>query len=65
MALRSVREAAAFLGVSVSTLNKWRVYGCGPRYTKMGGAVRYSQADLESFVVAGQRQSTSDTGQAA
>ena len=34
-------EAAAYMGLAVSTLNKWRCHGGGPRYSKLGRAVRY------------------------
>ena len=43
-------EAAKYLGLAVSTLNKWRCYGTGPRYLKLGRAVRYRQGDLDGFL---------------
>ena len=49
----AVREksAAEMLGVSVSLVRKWRVYGGGPRFVKMGGAaVCYRVADLHSYI---------------
>jgi excisionase family DNA binding protein len=60
--LLTVREAADYLGLSVSTLNKWRVSGEGPRYVKLGAAVRHDIRDLDSFIEAGVRNSTSDQG---
>jgi predicted DNA-binding transcriptional regulator AlpA len=52
-------EAAAWLGMSVSFLAKSRVTGGGPRYRKIGRAVRYSAADLERFARTCARTSTS------
>lgn len=46
----TTREAAAFLGLAISTLNKWRCYGKGPQFIKLGRAVRYRQDDLERYV---------------
>ena len=34
-------EAARFVGLSVRTLEKHRIYGTGPRYSKLGGRVVY------------------------
>jgi predicted DNA-binding transcriptional regulator AlpA len=42
--------AANHLGLSVSTLNKWRLTGQGPHYFKFGRAVRYGIADLAKWV---------------
>jgi hypothetical protein len=42
-------EAASFLGVSVRTLQAWRVRGGGPRYLKIGRSVRYQRRSLTSF----------------
>lgn len=52
IALRDERFASGRLGVSVETLRGWRKQGRGPRYRKLGRAVRYSIADLEAFVEA-------------
>jgi len=59
--IRSVSDAADALGVSVHTLNKWRVSGFGPTYVKMGRRVGYRDEDLQAFIVKGIRQSTSQT----
>ena len=57
-------EAAALLvGMTVSTLQKKRVAGNGPRYVKMGRIVRYRPDDLESFVA--ERVVTSTSHKAA
>jgi hypothetical protein len=38
-------QAAEFLGVSVRTLQAWRVRGGGPRYCKIGRSVRFRAAN--------------------
>ena len=57
--LNSVEEAAAKTGMSVSTLNKWRVAGFGPKFVKLGKRVLYRDEDIESFITASIRSSTS------
>ena len=46
----TTREAARYLGLSISTLNKWRCYGFGPKYLKLGRAVRYRQEELDRYL---------------
>ncbi len=55
-------EAARILSLSVKTLRRWRWAGRGPRFIKIGGAVRYDPTDLTAFIEAGRRTSTSDPG---
>ena len=62
--LMNEREAAKRLGLRVSTLRRWRWAGKGPSFLKIGGAVRYDLADLEAFIEASRRRSTSDRGTA-
>jgi predicted DNA-binding transcriptional regulator AlpA len=52
------REVADMLGLSVATLRAWRHRGQGPRFLRLGRAVRYLPADLEDFV----RASAIDAG---
>lgn len=42
-------QAAIFLGVSVRTLQAWRLRGAGPPYCKIGRAVRYQRRALVKF----------------
>lgn len=42
--------AARFLGVSETTLPRWRWAGTGPAYLKVGRSVRYRRADLEAYL---------------
>ncbi len=55
-------EAARILDLSPLTLRRWRWAGKGPRFVKIGAAVRYDLADLTATIEAGRRNSTSDPG---
>jgi predicted DNA-binding transcriptional regulator AlpA len=55
-------EAARFLSLSGRTLEKHRIYGTGPRYSKLGGRVVYRLEDLQAWVAQGAKASTSDPG---
>ena len=57
------RDASEPLGVSVRTLQKWRLQGNGPRFVKLGHAVRYDVKDLEAYIERARRRSTSDSAQ--
>lgn len=43
-------EAAQVLGLSVRTLQAWRYFGKGPRFVRLGGAIRYLASDLDAFI---------------
>ena len=58
-------EASRFVGLSIRTLEKHRIYGTGPRYSKLGGRVVYRLEDLQSWVESGAKASTSDPGASA
>ncbi len=51
--------AAAYIGLARNTLEKLRVTGGGPRFVKLGRAVRYRVSDLEAYVAARIVESTS------
>lgn len=58
--------AAKYLGgISPRTLQKWRVFGGGPVFLKVGRRVRYTESDLVTWLNAQRRRSTSDRGGAA
>jgi hypothetical protein len=59
------RVAAELLGLSVRTMQKWRLQGVGPRFLKLGHAVRYDLTDLEEFVGERRCESTSRNTAAA
>lgn len=49
------------LGISVRTLERLRMQGTGPRYTKVGRQVRYPEHALVEYLKDGERASTSET----
>lgn len=57
--MMSVSEAAAYLGLAESTLNKRRLTGDGPAYLKLGRRVVYRQIDLDAWLESHRRFSTS------
>lgn len=44
------RQVAERLGVSVALVRRWRLLGQGPRYCKLGAAVRYRPEDLAAWL---------------
>jgi len=61
----SVEQAATHLSLSVSSLNKYRLTGDGPRYAKLSRRVAYRQCDLDAWLASRMRTSTSDQEAAA
>lgn len=45
----TTQEAADWLSLSRRTLETWRITGNGPRYFKLGRAVRYALSELQAF----------------
>ena len=58
--LKTTPEAAQILSLGTSTLEKWRLFGGGPRFLKLGRSVRYAKADLDDWIQANRQTSTSD-----
>src|SRR5262249_14404407 len=56
----NTRGAAAYLTCSKSYLEKVRLTGGGPRFIKIGKAVRYRFADLDAFAEGRSHASTSE-----
>ena len=56
------RDAARYTGLAQSTLEKLRVYGGGCPYIRIGRVVVYDPADLDTWLAAHRRISTSDHG---
>ena len=54
------RDAAKMLQVSLSWLAKSRLRGDGPRYVKIGRAVRYPESSIREYIKARMRGSTSE-----
>jgi excisionase family DNA binding protein len=53
------KTAAKLLGVSVRTLERHRITGTGPRFARLGRLIRYRRSDLDDWVQASLRTSTS------
>jgi len=60
----STKEAAEYLGISKSKLDKLRTYGGGCRYFKLDHRVVYDVADLDAWVAERVRTSTSQNSAA-
>lgn len=54
--------AAAYTGLAESTLEKLRVRGDGCPFIRIGRAVLYDPDDLDAWLSANRRRSTSDHG---
>lgn len=46
----NTREAAAYTRLGRPTLERFRLTGEGPRFAKLGGAVRYRRCDLDAWL---------------
>ena len=53
-------EVSDVINVPRRTLQAWRYQGRGPRYVKLGGAVRYRITDLEKYLAMSTRTTTDD-----
>jgi hypothetical protein len=60
--LVTTSEAAGYLRLKKNTLEIWRGTGNGPKFLKINGAVRYRLKDLELFLEASVKSSTSEYG---
>ncbi|MGJ5813676.1 helix-turn-helix transcriptional regulator [Paludibaculum fermentans] len=43
-------EVAAIVRMSVASVRLWRLFRTGPKFVKIGAAVRYRRQDVESWV---------------
>jgi excisionase family DNA binding protein len=46
----SVRDVAAYLGVPVPTLHRWRYVGTGPPAYRVGKHLRYLPAEVRAWL---------------
>jgi predicted site-specific integrase-resolvase len=58
--LLTIQEVAEILGVKTNTLAIWRIQGKGPIFRKIQNVVRYLEADVQAFIDAAARHSTSE-----
>jgi hypothetical protein len=54
--------APRFIGLSYRTLEKYRISGTGPNYSRIKGRVFYAIGELTEWAERGAKQSTSDPG---
>jgi hypothetical protein len=54
--LLSQAAAARYLGVSVSSLERWRAQGIGPKVTWIGRRPKYRRRDLDEYATRGERR---------
>ena len=57
--LMTTKETSAYIRQAVQTLAKWRVYGLGPKWAKIGRSVLYEQTDVDAWIESRTRTSTS------
>lgn len=43
-------QVAEFLNMSVASVRRWRLFRKGPKFVKIGSAVRYKKADLDAWL---------------
>ena len=48
--LLNEHDVARITGLSVASVRRWRLLGQGPRYLKVGAAVRYRPEDLAAWL---------------
>lgn len=60
MEILTTIEAAAYVRLGKPTLERFRISGDGPKYCKLGGAVRYRKADLDAWLESRLTGSTSE-----
>ena len=65
--LKNTREAIEYCGEHwhETTWRRWRVEGKGPRFIRLEGKVLYRVADLDAWIEAQAKLSTSDPGSGA
>jgi len=49
-ALLTEHEVARLTGLSVASVRRWRLFAQGPRYLKIGAAVRYRSEDVDQWL---------------
>lgn len=49
-ALLNERDVARVTGLSVASVRRWRLFRLGPKYLKIGAAVRYKPEDIKAWL---------------
>ena len=60
MTILDTDQAAQYLGLAKSTVEKMRVYGGGPNFLKLNRSVRYRAEDLDDWLRANIVSNTSE-----
>lgn len=63
--LFDTNDVAAYTGLSPVTLRKWRITGRGPRFVRLGRAVRYRKTAVDAFVSTREYANTTEADTAA
>lgn len=58
----NTKELSEYLGLSIPTLQRWRVTGQGVPFRKLGGAVRYDIQDVNAWTDDHKRTNTVKEG---
>ena len=61
--LFDTQAVASYTGLSPVTLRKWRMTGAGPRFVRLGRAVRYRKAAIDTFLEGREFSTTSEADQ--
>lgn len=61
-AMLNEQQVAEHIGLTVHALQRWRVKGGGPPFSKLGSAVRYRLSDVDQWIAANRVHSTSECG---
>jgi predicted DNA-binding transcriptional regulator AlpA len=48
--LLNEHQVAKFLQLSVASVRRWGLFRTGPKYLKIGAAVRYRREDVEAWL---------------
>lgn len=48
--LLNEHDVARITGLSIASVRRWRLLGIGPKYIKIGAAVRYKPEDLAAWL---------------
>ena len=60
--LLNEHDVARITGLSVASIRRWRVRKQGPRYIKIGAAVRYKSDDVSTWLESRPTGGTEETG---
>ena len=57
-------SVARYAGLSPVTLRKWRMTGAGPKFCRLGRAVRYRKATVDAFLLGREYATTTEADMA-